>query len=190
MPQVRKIEDTDLLQRLAKIFKDVGYEAASLSVLAEATGLKKASLYHRFPQGKEQMAEEVLAFTNRILDDHVFPALRDASTPEKKMASFVRVIDSFYLNGNESCLLNLLSPPRGEQNGRATAIAATFERLIEGLTLVAEEAGASKRQAKIRAERALVELHGSLVLSRALSDDKVFHRMLGRLPEIILAPAK
>lgn len=187
MPQVRKVEDAELMQRLARIFKDVGYEAASLAVLANATGLKKASLYHRFPLGKEQMAEEVLAFTNQILDTHVFPVLSDETRPEKKMSSFVRVIDEFYLNGNESCLLNLLCPPRGEESTRAKAIAATFKRLIDALTRVAEETGAPKKLAKARAEHALVELHGALVLARATGDDKVFQRMLTRLPAIILA---
>ena len=67
MPQIRKIEDDVLLDRLAETFKDVGYEGASLSVLSDATGLKKSSLYHRFPDGKAQMAQEVMAQTARDL---------------------------------------------------------------------------------------------------------------------------
>jgi len=53
------IEDDDLICKLTDVFRNVGYDGASLAVLADATGLKKASLYHRFPGGKEQMAEEV-----------------------------------------------------------------------------------------------------------------------------------
>ena len=54
------VDEADLLCRLSNVFRDVGYEAATLTMLAQATGLQKASLYHRFPEGKEQMAREVL----------------------------------------------------------------------------------------------------------------------------------
>lgn len=186
MPKPRKIEDDELTRKLTGIFKEVGYDAASLASLSEATGLKKASLYHRFPGGKEQMAEEVLAATSDILDEHLFPALADESSPERKMSAFVKIIDAFYVGGSESCLLNVLAPPRGKENGRSVAIVSIFHRLAEALTRVAEEGGVPKRQAKVRAEQALVELHGALILSRGMADTKVFQRMLTRLPGIVL----
>ena len=54
----QKTLDEDVLAGLTEVFQSKGYEAASLQDLARATGLKKASLYHRFPGGKKQMAEE------------------------------------------------------------------------------------------------------------------------------------
>src|SRR4051812_28706054 len=99
MPQVRKIEDGPLLDRLTQTFKDVGYEGASLSLLSDATGLKKSSLYHRFPQGKAQMAQEVMAETARVLDAEVFPLLAGDTPPDSKVAAFVRVMDGFYAGG-------------------------------------------------------------------------------------------
>ena len=52
----QKTLDEDVLAGLTEVFQSKGYEAASLQDLARATGLKKASLYHRFPGGKKQMA--------------------------------------------------------------------------------------------------------------------------------------
>lgn len=187
MPKPRKIEDDELTRKLTAIFKEVGYDAASLASLSEATGLKKASLYHRFPGGKEQMAEEVLAATREILSEHLFPALADAAPPDRKMAAFVTIVDAFYASGNESCLLNVLAPPRGQENGRSVAIASIFQQLSDALTQVAEEAGSPTERAKIRAEQALVELHGALILSKGMADPSVFQRMLTRLPGIVLA---
>lgn len=186
MPKPRKVEDDELTRQLTRIFKEVGYDAASLAALSEATGLKKASLYHRFPRGKEQMAEEVLAATAHVLDVELFPVLEGELKPEKKMAAFGRVVDAFYASGNESCLLNLLAPPRGEANGRSASIATIFQRLSQALTRVSEEAGATKRLAKVHAEQALVEIHGALILSRGTGDTQVFARMLSRLPGIVL----
>src|SRR5687767_7960924 len=53
------VSDKELLERLTGVFRRHGYDGASLSVIAAATGLQRSSLYHRFPGGKEQMAAEV-----------------------------------------------------------------------------------------------------------------------------------
>jgi AcrR family transcriptional regulator len=50
-----------VLRALGEVFRAHGYEGASLTLITEATGLGKGSLYHLFPGGKEQMAAEVLA---------------------------------------------------------------------------------------------------------------------------------
>jgi len=56
----QKVIDSDILKGLTKVFRSKGYEGANLSELAQATNLKKASLYHRFPGGKQEMAVTVL----------------------------------------------------------------------------------------------------------------------------------
>lgn len=188
MPQVRKIDDAALIERLGQTFKDVGYEGASLSALASATGLGKSSLYHRFPDGKEQMAEEVLSHIQGLLNAAVFPILEGQGTPREKVERFASVMNAFYASGAESCLLNTLCPPRGVKTSRGTLIEDTFHRLLQGLGRVAREAGADEERASRRAEQALVELQGSLVVARGTGNVAVFERMLVRLPEIILGP--
>lgn len=187
MPQPRKIDDQTLVRRLSATFKDVGYEGASLNGLAEATGLKKASLYHRYPRGKEQMAEEVLLDVAQTLDSSVLPVMAGPKAPEEKMAYFVQVMRGFYSDGKESCLLNMLCPPRGTANVCSTTIAGIFGKLRGALAGVAIQAGAAKAEADLRAERALVDVHGALVVSRGTGDSEVFARMLARLPAAILA---
>ena len=55
------VERSQVLRALGEVFRAHGYEGASLTLITEATGLGKGSLYHLFPGGKEQMAAEVLA---------------------------------------------------------------------------------------------------------------------------------
>ena len=50
-------ERADTLPGLAEAFREHGYAGASLSVIGEATGLGRGSLYHFFPGGKREMAE-------------------------------------------------------------------------------------------------------------------------------------
>jgi AcrR family transcriptional regulator len=186
MAKSKKIEDVPLIELLGQTFKDVGFEGASLSLLSDATGLSKSSLYHRFPNGKEQMAEEVLKHTLGVLNADIFPILRSDNPPAKKMHLFAEAMRAIYANGNESCLLNMLSPPRGKPNECGRAIAATFRQLREDLCDVAKEAGSTDTIAENQAEQVLIELQGALVVSRGMSDLNVFSRMLNRLPDIIL----
>lgn len=187
MPQVRKIGDDVLLEKLTQTFQNVGYEGASLAALSDATGLKKSSLYHRFPEGKAQMAQEVMAQTARVLDAEVFPLLAGGDTPDRRIGAFVEVMDGFYAGGRQSCLLNMLLPPRGEATACGDAINTTFHRLLDALSVVARDAGADAAQAKLRAEQVLVELQGALVVARGMNDAAVFGRALARIPAIILA---
>ena len=51
----------DIVRKLADVFSRHGYEGASLKLLSQATGLGRSSLYHYFPNGKEDMASAVLS---------------------------------------------------------------------------------------------------------------------------------
>jgi len=186
MAKLRKVEDDVLIERLSKKFKDVGFEGASMAMLSDAAGLTKSSLYHRFPEGKEQIAEEVLKHTRRYLDAEVFPVLDGNLPPAQKMDFFASAMSQIYLHGAESCLLNMLSPPRGQTNSCGDAIAATFRQLLASLTNVAKQSGATADAAQVRAEQVLIELQGALVVSRGVADLAIFKRMLARLPNIIL----
>ena len=196
MAKLRKVEDDVLLDRLTRTFKDVGYEGASLAAISEATGLKKSSLYHRFPGGKEQMAQEVLSEVATALDAGLFPILEGDAAPDRKMEGFVTVMDGVYAGGRESCLLNMLSPPRDDDDSRGGMIADIFRRLLDGLSGVALQAGATAEQARLRAEEILVTVQGSLVVARGMDDPAIFKRALDWLPAILLgrhaceAPAK
>ena len=59
MPKV-VTEGADVLPALGEVFREHGFEGASLSVIGKRTGLGKGSLYHFFPGGKEEMAAAVL----------------------------------------------------------------------------------------------------------------------------------
>ena len=48
MPQAL-LSREDLLDRLLLVFRDRGFEGATIAEIARATGLGKASLYHHFP---------------------------------------------------------------------------------------------------------------------------------------------
>lgn len=179
----------EMLNRLAKVFRDEGYEAASLMRLSKAAGLGKASLYYHFPEGKEQMAKAVIERANELFSQQVITPLRSDTAAEKRLLQMLRNIDNYYCNGEESCLLGVLA---------MSATPAVFHpqikegmlEWINALTGALTEFGLPKRQARQRAEDAVCRIEGALLLSRGISDSGPFQRMLGRLKSHILAPAE
>ena len=65
-------EKSDAITRVAEVFRELGFEGASLYEITERTGLSKGSLYHFFPEGKESMAAEILAHVDQWFVREVF----------------------------------------------------------------------------------------------------------------------
>ena len=56
-----------VLEMAERLFMDKGYAAITLRDIAEALGIRQASLYYHFPDGKEQLYEDVVA---RVFERH------------------------------------------------------------------------------------------------------------------------
>src|ERR1043166_4492360 len=76
-----KISDNRLYRELSDIFRRKGYDGASYSDLMKATGLVKASLYHRFPGGKAEMVDRILSEVDREFSEYVVKPAFEAGAP-------------------------------------------------------------------------------------------------------------
>lgn len=179
-----KLSDEDLIGVVADVFRAQGYEGASLHRIAEATGLEKASLYYRFPGGKQDMVAAVMNNTKRWFQGQVFDPLERPGKPARKVRLVAQRLREFYGDGSKSCVLETLSLPGGSAALRE-AVRGALRAWLRAFTDIAREAGASGAEARERAERAIIEIEGSLVLARVLGDRKPFHRAIGRLPDLL-----
>jgi AcrR family transcriptional regulator len=189
MARTAKVSDQDLMERLAKVFRNYGYEGASMTVLSKVSGLQKASLYHRFPGGKEEMAQSVLDFADNWIAENIVAPLRSKDgklTPEKKIKYLVKQLDNLYNGGNESCLLNMLSHPTVDKGPFSKSIKNGFKGLISTISVVLEEKGVKKEEAQSRATTALTLLQGGLVLSRGMGSTKPFKNALLNIEKVLL----
>ncbi|HEX3087121.1 MAG TPA: TetR/AcrR family transcriptional regulator, partial [Ilumatobacteraceae bacterium] len=121
----RLVSEDQLLDRLTDVFRSAGFDGASLTDLAAASGLQRSSLYHRFPGGKEQMATEVIEHLG-TKDASSTPASSDTDLPVRARIEQVgRALTAFYDAGAKSCLLDTMSlGDRGEGTSAALAAAA------------------------------------------------------------------
>ncbi len=172
-------EKADVVALVAEVFRELGYEGASLGRITQRTGIGKGSLYHFFPGGKEEMAAEVLTHVDGWFVEHMFRPL-ERDEPRAAIAGMWRAADAYFRSGRRICLIGAFA--LDETRDRfAAPIRQYFARWIDALRGALVRAGAGPAVAGGLAEEAVLGIQGALVLARALGDDSVFSRSLVRL---------
>jgi TetR/AcrR family transcriptional regulator, lmrAB and yxaGH operons repressor len=175
----------EVIVQLIQVFRRYGYEGTTLSKISEATGLGRASLYHYFPGGKEDMAIAVLEHIQHWFEVNIMRALKEKGTPMARFKMMAKRMDEFYDGGQQACLFAVMSLVEPKDLFSAhTKMALTA--LIDGIAEVISEAGISTTVARQRAEDAILQIQGALVFAQILEDTAPFQRVLERLPEELL----
>ncbi|MDR3507920.1 MAG: TetR/AcrR family transcriptional regulator [Caulobacteraceae bacterium] len=173
-------ERGELIPVLGEIFREHGYEGASLSVIGERTGLGKGSLYHFFPGGKAQMAAEVLDEVGAWFEANLYRPLRQEPDPRRAVGLMRQACLDYFRSGRRVCLVGAFALDN-VRDRFAAAIRGYFIGWIEALTQALQRGGLEAAVAQNLAEGAVADIQGALVLSRALDDPSLFVRSLGRI---------
>ena len=179
-----KLNDVELADRAAETFRLYGYEGTSLNRLAEATGLEKASLYYRFPGGKDAILMAAVKGVGAWFEANVFEPLRQPGPLTDRVEAVVARLREFYGDGTKPCVLDTLSLRGGVPNLESTlqpALQGALAGWLSSFAAVAIEAGFAADEAQRRAEQAVIAIEGSLVLTRVTGKSDLF---LGALAEI------
>jgi AcrR family transcriptional regulator len=177
----------EMLGRLMDLFREKGFDGASLSDISESTGLGKSSLYHHFPNGKEEIARRVLAHLEDQLEKALFEPMRSTGSPRQKLDRMLDTIDRFYEGGKKACLLERMSGSVDAKRFRRPLHRA-FTTWIDAVEALGVESGLPRTVARLRAEDLVVRIEGALVLTAGTDDTSVFARTVRDLRESVLAP--
>lgn len=175
----------EILNRLLSLFRASGYQGTSMSMISKETGLGKASLYHHFPGGKEQMVADVVEYVGGLLQENIIEPLKSKGTPQEKLDKMIDNVESFYAKGKEGCILESLSLCTGSDLA-LSEIRSQMLIWIKAMADLSTEVGIPKAEAMERAEQAMVSIQGSLIVARATGDQTVFQKSLGSLPDLLL----
>ncbi|MDO3412398.1 TetR/AcrR family transcriptional regulator [Saccharibacillus sp. CPCC 101409] len=174
-------EKPDVLPLVTEVFRELGYEGASMSKITERTGLSKGSLYHFFPGGKSEMASEILAHIDQWFTLNLFEPLEN-NEALSAIDQMWQQIDVYFQSGQRICLIGAFA--LDETRDRfAAAIRQYFIRWIETLSAALVRTGLSQEAAVRISEETIVGIQGGLVLSRALHDESFFGRTLANLAQ-------
>jgi TetR/AcrR family transcriptional regulator, lmrAB and yxaGH operons repressor len=174
-------EKADAIPLVAEVFRELGYEGATLSRITARTGLGKGSLYHFFPGGKEEMAAAVLDHVDRWFVEHVFRPLEEEE-PNAAIKKMWQAVDEYFWSGRRICLVGAFALDETRDRFPQT-INHYFGRWIAALTGALIRAGKDEKTATELAENAVLGIQGALVLMRATGDEALFKRAAARLVE-------
>lgn len=181
----KTISDEEMTQKSLELFRAYGFEGVSLKQLADAMGLEKASLYYRFPGGKDQIALEMARSVGVMVRELILtPLIQRGTSPRRRVQLACERFRDFYAGGTKSCTLDLLSIPGTPPKVRET-LRAVMHAWLDAFAEVAKESGLSAVQARTRAEEAILRIEGALVISRVLGNTASFDRVLKGLPELL-----
>jgi AcrR family transcriptional regulator len=165
-----------LLERLSVTFRRYGYEGASLSIIATSVGVVKASLYHHFPNGKQQIAEEVLDWTREWFEKQIFQVLETTQPPRQRLMQMMQSLSRHYANGQLSDIMGLFSLG-AEREIFFNRIFSFYERWISTLQIALIDSGLSRNTAEKRAFEVLERLMGAVIIHRGIRDKKDFEQV-------------
>ena len=172
------------IAKIIPVFRQYGYEGTTLSMLSEATGLGKASLYHHFPQGKKGMATAVMEYVGSNFSDTVLQPLKNEGKPTKKIEEMGQNLKEFYRDGRDGCFLAIMSFGEADKFFQKP-IERRLQTWIDTLAGVLIEAGIEPERAKMRSLDTIVQIQGALILVRILDDTAPFERVIANLSEIL-----
>ncbi len=181
-PDASKHED--LVDALGDVFRRYGNEGSSIARLSEAAGLKRSSLYHRFPGGKEEIVEAVVDRAAERYEVVLAPAFSDGP-PRERAAQVAKGLDDYYRNGLRPCLLIALTV---SDDGDRSLAGSCIEAWATAFTRIAADAGFSPVAAEAAAMDAIAAIEGGLVISSTSGKTAAYERALATLPDRLTNP--
>jgi TetR/AcrR family transcriptional regulator, cholesterol catabolism regulator len=73
----------------AQLFCDKGFDATSMSDIADAVGITKAGIYHFVPGGKKDLLFAVMSYAMDRLEENVITPARAITDAEKRLRSII-----------------------------------------------------------------------------------------------------
>ena len=178
---VRKIAGRgDAVPALAEIFRKHGFAGTSLSEITKRTGLGKGSLYHFFPDGKEEMAQLVLDDVAGWFEANVFMPLRESDDPAAGIDHMFKAVIRFFHSGRRVCLVGTFALD-DTRDRFASEIQSYFAAWTLELSAALKRSGFDAKNARDMAEDVVAGIQGALVLARAHGDSALFMRAMKRL---------
>jgi TetR/AcrR family transcriptional regulator, lmrAB and yxaGH operons repressor len=124
-----RLNDEELADSALEVFRNYGFEGASIRRLAESAGLDKASFYYRYPGGKKDIVLGVASRVSAWFAENVVEPLKGTGSP--RLHRVARRLRKFYGDGSRPCILDTLSLRCGPRELQAALVGAMRSDWLE-----------------------------------------------------------
>lgn len=179
-----------MIRSAAQLFCEQGIAGTSFNDVIEHSGAPRGSIYHHFPAGKAQLAEETIRWAGASIG-----ALVDASADQGDPVRMLREFLALWRAGLERSNFGAGCPVvaaaiagESEIPGLAAVAGEQFERWEASFARALRDAGVPRARAARLATLAIASIEGAIVLCRASGDIGPLDRV-GRELELATAEA-
>ncbi|GAA2407612.1 TetR/AcrR family transcriptional regulator [Actinomadura vinacea] len=169
-----------MVRSAAYLFRERGYSGTGFRDVIAHSGAPRGSIYHHFPGGKVQLAEEAVRYTGEFLNAGIQAAVEggDAASAVDAFVAWWRqvLIKSGFRAGCPVVAVTVESHEDAPQ--LATATSAAFGRWQDTLATGLGNAGVPDERAGRLATLIVSAVEGATILCRA-------HRDVGPLDEVV-----
>lgn len=178
-----------IVEQLVDLFFVHGYNATTLSLISAHTGLGRASLYHHFPGGKEEMARAVLQRADAWGEQFVCQVFEDERRDaEARLREALDNMDKVHHSPEQLPPSTALVVGEGAERYRAH-IQGYYSSVIGMIMDLLVQLGIPAAIARRRAWEYQILWEGALACSRVMNDMSIFRQIMKNMPALLLAPA-
>lgn len=158
----------EILEKTGQLLEKQGYHATGMNEIIRVSGAPKGSVYHYFPNGKEELAAVAIERSSAVFAGNIASALAERDDPAAAVVAFIRALAGYVVASGY------------RQGGPLTAVAVESASTNEHLRLVCRDAYRALQQPMAdklrpvygpRAERLarviIAAIEGGIILARS-----------------------
>jgi len=164
-----------LIEAAAKLFRRKGYAASGLNYIVEESHTPKGSLYHYFPDGKEQLALEVLAYAGERALRTMRSLYDPGAEPGHVLIAYGELVSGWMAKSRfrDGCpVATALLELAATHTAVASVGVKVFDSWSEVFATSLVQRGVSRERAQRLASVAISAFEGALIQSRVNKSDK------------------
>ena len=178
-----------MVRSAATLIRTHGVTATSFSEVLERSGAPRGSIYHHFPNGKEELAIDAIRWT----EDWVLAYQRrcPGNSPEEVLDWFVRLWREVVVGSKatEGCaIVGVAVDTRADDEELMAAVRDAFDSCIELLTDQYRAAGVPTERARSMAVTTVAGMEGAVILCRAERSVRPLEAVAGELRRLVAGP--
>jgi AcrR family transcriptional regulator len=176
-----------MIQSAALLFRERGIDGTAFADVLEHSGAPRGSVYHHFPGGKLQLAEEATEFAGEFIAAGLTAALADrdpVSALETFIDTWIGILrSSDYAAG---CPVVAAALEGDRAPGARRAAGEAFARWEELLSGAIAGRGVDEERAASLATLMIAAIEGAVVLARAQRSTEPLERVAAELRALML----
>lgn len=158
-----------IVRAAAELFRRRGYAATGINEIAELSGAPKGSLYHYFPDGKEEIAAAAVRYAGERVAATIADLVRSNEAPGDALRAYGHMLGGWMAQSRfvDGCPISTTMLEIGpEETAVVAAGRAAFASWVQGFADALSKAGVAEAEAEAAARSAIMLIEGALIFAR------------------------